>query len=176
MAPLLQPARGVGERHEIAEDLRFQRRMWIAQRVGWAAMALVVLAALAGLFGPGPLSAAVAGDAEGRLSVDYHRFARSRAPETLRVQWGADLADSGGRVRLWIDKRYLESHQLRHVLPPPEAVEVGEGRLTYEFAVEDPARRGSATFTLTADRIGPAEVRLGIEGGPTVELWQLVYP
>ena len=35
---------------EIKQNLRFQRRMWALERIGWAVMALVVLVGLVGLF------------------------------------------------------------------------------------------------------------------------------
>lgn len=41
---------------EIEEDLRLQHRLWTAERVGWLMVGVLVLAALAGLFGTGPLS------------------------------------------------------------------------------------------------------------------------
>jgi hypothetical protein len=72
---------------ELNQDLRFQRRMWAVQRIGWAVMALVVLAGLLGLFGPGPLSSATAGKEEGPLLVEgYERFVRFRIPTTLQVR------------------------------------------------------------------------------------------
>jgi hypothetical protein len=36
---------------EVNEELEFQRRDWMAQRVGWTVMALVVVVALLGLLG-----------------------------------------------------------------------------------------------------------------------------
>ncbi|MDQ6718742.1 MAG: hypothetical protein M3Z17_10420 [Gemmatimonadota bacterium] len=46
----------------IAEDMNFQRRTWMVQRVGWAIMILVCIAALFGVFGKGPLSNGHFGD------------------------------------------------------------------------------------------------------------------
>jgi hypothetical protein len=43
---------------QIDEDLNFQRREWKIQRAGWVTMALVIIAALLGVFGAGPLSSA----------------------------------------------------------------------------------------------------------------------
>jgi hypothetical protein len=39
---------------EIQEDLPFQRREWLVERVAWGVMALLIVAALLGLFGTGP--------------------------------------------------------------------------------------------------------------------------
>ena len=51
----------------IREDMRHQRLEWAVERVGWAAVALVLVAALAGLLGHGPLSRATAGEPGSRL-------------------------------------------------------------------------------------------------------------
>jgi hypothetical protein len=59
---------------EVNADIEFQRRVWRVQRIGWLIIAAVIVAALLGVFGGGPLSrAAVQGDG---LRLEYERFAR----------------------------------------------------------------------------------------------------
>jgi hypothetical protein len=41
---------------EINQDLGAQQKTWTIQRIGWGGMALIVLAALGGAFGSGPLA------------------------------------------------------------------------------------------------------------------------
>ncbi len=76
---------------EMRQDLEFQRRMWVVQRVGWVMMALAALAALLGLFGgAGASSGATAGSREAPLSIEeYERFLRVGKPAALRVHVGA---------------------------------------------------------------------------------------
>ena len=64
---------------ELDRHLPFQRREWRAQQIGWIALGLFLAAALAGLFGGGPLSSARASDPGGGLTVDYQRFVRAGA-------------------------------------------------------------------------------------------------
>ena len=52
---------------ELDQDLIFERRTWTVERVAWVIMALVGLAALAGLLGPGPLSETTSGEQGGPL-------------------------------------------------------------------------------------------------------------
>ena len=137
---------------EIKQDLRFQRRMWALQRIGWAVMALIVLVGLVGVFGAGPLSSATAGKEEAPLFVEeYERFARFMLPTTLRVR----LDPMGqGEAHLWLDRGYLESVRPQTVTPEPDSVEAGPDGFTYVFKVNDPnrptvapsisSRRGSA--------------------------------
>src|SRR5262249_33260243 len=61
--------------HPIQEDMEFQRRSWLVQRTSWIIMALVLVAALAGLFFHGPLSHTTARNADGSVAVEYERFA-----------------------------------------------------------------------------------------------------
>jgi hypothetical protein len=159
---------------EINQDLRFQRRMWALQRIGWAVMALVVLVGLVGLFGTGPLSSATAGEEEAPLFVEeYERFARFMLPTTLRVR----LDPMGqGEARLWLDREYLENFRPQTVTPEPDGVEARPDGFTYVFKVKDPDRPTVVTFDLQPETIGPHEGRLGLEGGERVEFQQFVYP
>jgi hypothetical protein len=159
---------------EINQDLRFQRRIWALQRIGWAVMALVVLVGLVRLLGTGPLSSATAGEEEAPLFVEeYERFARYMLPTTLRVR----LDPIGqGEARLWVDRGYLESVRPQTVTPEPDSVEAGPDGFTYVFKVNDPNRPTVVTFDLQPETIGRLEGRVGLEGGERVEFEQFVYP
>ena len=159
---------------EIKQDLRYQRRMWALQRIGWAVMALIVLVGLVGVFGAGPLSSATAGKEEAPLFVEeYERFARFMLPTTLRVR----LDPMGqGEAPLWLDRGYLESVRPQTVTPEPDSVEAGPDGFTYVFKVNDPNRPIVVTFDLQPETIGRLEGRVGLEGGERVEFEQFVYP
>lgn len=61
---------------ETSQDIDLQSRAWAVQRVGWGVIALTVLAALLGLFGPGLFNNATAGSKEAPLWLEYKRFGR----------------------------------------------------------------------------------------------------
>lgn len=90
---------------EINQDLAFERRQWPVQRVGWGVGALIIVAALLGVFGSGPLSAATAGDEE-TLLVHFQRFVRHKGQGELVVKVGPNQA-SAGQVELWLTTEYL---------------------------------------------------------------------
>ena len=56
---------------------RFQKREWVWQRAGWVALALFLLAGLAGVFGAGPLANVTVRNAAGEF--EYQRFVRRHA-------------------------------------------------------------------------------------------------
>ncbi|MDP9479551.1 MAG: hypothetical protein M3R38_28430 [Actinomycetota bacterium] len=163
---------------EVDQDLTYQRRDWAAQRVGWAAMAAVVIGTLLGLFGgPGLLSGATAGSTEAPISVEeYQRFVRYGAPTTLRVRLDAE-AGTGGEARVWLNRGYLQSIQLQRVTPQPDRVVAGPERVTYVFDVAtDPGEPTTITFNLQPDKVGLLEGEVGIEGGEALGFRQLAYP
>jgi hypothetical protein len=160
---------------EIPEDLPFQRREWLAERVAWAVMALLIAAALLGLFGTGPLSRTTAGDEAGPLWLEYERFARVLAPAVLTVHVGPAAARDR-TLRLWVDRRYLESVELQQVTPQPHSTAAGLERLIYDFRLAEGERAAAITFNMRPSRFGSLPGRVGLIGGPAVRFQQFVYP
>jgi hypothetical protein len=101
---------------QIGEDVDFLRRAWRVQRVGWALLVLILLAALLGLTGTGPLSQATAGSEGGPVRVWFDRQYLHKVevtgvvPEPESVEVSPDrvtyvflAAEGGGPVELAFD-------------------------------------------------------------------------
>lgn len=160
---------------EIGQDLQFERRSWMVQRVGWTIFALLLGAALLGLFGgAGPLEGATLGAGTG-LQVEYSRFARHNGPIEMVIRLQPGLV-RGDEARIWVDGRYVETVQVERIQPPPERVEAHPDRLTYVFALEQPGQGGTFAFHLLPRSVGSYPVRLGLQGGPEHRFTQLIYP
>lgn len=160
---------------QIDQDLKFQRCQWRAQRIGWVLMGLALLAALAGLLGPGPLSRSVAADASGLLHVEYNRFDRASSPTTLKIRLGPG-ASRGGSLRLWIDRSFVELVEIKDIQPTPAHVAVDGHRLVYSIEIADPASESAVVVNFEHQRFGRQRAALGLVGGPHVDFKQLVYP
>lgn len=158
---------------ELAQDLAFQRRTWKIQRIGWAVMVLFILLALAGFMGEGPKSKAVAGELDEGIRVEYERFSRQNAPQTLRIEVSG-LAVQDGKVSLWIDEGYLTNMEIQTLLPEPESVEASPGRHTFEFSAQE--GNASFTFLVSPQGIGWHKGVVGVEGVSQVPIRQFVYP
>lgn len=159
-------------RLQVAEDFAFQRRNWRVQRVAWIVMALILAAALAGVFGSGPLNHARKSAPGGLFGVDYERFAHREGQMRLRVRYAAQAVHEDS-VRIALDARYLEKIQVQHVEPQPQKVEIGADRYTYVFASKHSP--GAVTFELRFQDAGTAHAGLAI-GGARVSFSQFVYP
>lgn len=107
----------------IREDMRFQRRYWLFERIGWTVLALIIAAAAAGTFAGGPLSAA-AGTGEG-FDAAYERFARRGVETRITVALPA------GRSLL---VRGIDGFDIVGLEPRPVTVRSERGGLAYDFA------------------------------------------
>lgn len=164
------------DKPQVAEDINFQGRAWFWQRVGWAIMALLLLAGMLGVFGSGVLEKARAGDENSSLWLEYNRFGRAKAETSmLRVRLGAGMGREG-RARVWLSRNYLEGMQIMGMVPQPESVETGPDRVTYVFRLTDPNKPTAVTFHLEPEKPGALKGQVGVEGGPQLDFTQYIYP
>ena len=161
---------------EIETAPLFQRRSWQFERAAWLMMAALIVAALSGLFGDGPLSRAQSPesmDAAGTLRVGYERFARLNAPLRLQVRV---LTPHAGELRLWVSRTYLDHTQIESIMPPPERVAASADQLIYFFRVTDTAAPLDVNFHLTAEQVGPLRGQAGTESSAPVSFQSFIFP
>lgn len=160
---------------EVHQDLEFQRRAWVVQRVGWAVMLLVVLAALLGAFGRGPLAKAQAGARGDPVWMEYERFTRHASLGTLKVHLAAGVAQNG-KARVWLDRKYIQGVKIEDINPEPESVEAGQEGLVYVFSLADPAQPTTVTFHVQYDGYGSRRGGVGLAGREPLRFSQFVFP
>lgn len=153
--------------------MRFTRREWAIQRMAWSFWGVVVLAALLGLFGRGPLSRAVAG-AEG-LRVEYDRLARHGGDDRMRITV-LPPGSGGGVVRVWMTRAFADAIEIQWITPRPESVSSSAERLTYVFRASELARPAVITFRFRHDEYWRQRLQIGLVGGASVDATQFVFP
>jgi hypothetical protein len=166
-----EPARSI----QIDEDPTFQRHQMRFERIGWGAIAVILLAALVGFFGNGPLSAATAGDAGDPIRVRYERLDRKSNPTQLTIVLAPEAATEG-RVRVAVDRAWVDGVTIQRVEPEPESVEVASDHLVYAFAVQADAGPVEVIFRFEYENWGWTACEIGLEGGPTHAFGVLVFP
>jgi hypothetical protein len=155
---------------EIEDDRGFRRRDQVFQRVGILAIAALMAAALAGLFGSGPLADASA--ESGGLSVRYERFCRREAPSELVIRTGAE-AQSDLAV-LTIAAVPPDAFRVEHITPRPERVTAEPGGARYVFRVA-PTSPVEIRVWLAPVRWGRSTIRIEKPDGARVEARQWVH-
>lgn len=158
---------------QIDQDLKFQKKEWSVERAGWLAMLLIVILAIFGLFGQGPLSSVTA--EEDTLQVRYSRFGRLLAPAQIQVQVDAQQAASG-EVKLMVDQGILSYYEVEKIVPEPDSVELAPDQITYTFKTISGEQPLEINFYLQADRLGTPNGKLSLVGGPTLSISQFIYP
>lgn len=162
-----------GEIARIEAGMPLQRRLWRAERAGWAVMAALVLAALAGL-GGGEGPAAAARQEAGALGLSYARIQRAGAPSLFTLHLAAE--PGAAEARLTLDAAFLDGWRLLEAQPPHLAAGAGPEGVTLIFRREPPG--AALTLRLRTEAEGPARLtRPGFAaGGATLRPAILVLP
>lgn len=163
----------VNDEVAVGDDLEFQRRWGIAERIIWTVLIVFLILSFLGVFGRGPLAHASYASTAGAMSVKYERFQRFGSPSVLFV----DLDPStfhDGTAQVWVSDDLVKPLGTQRIVPQPErSVIVGDGVL-YTF----PANTGPALveFQTQPAAIGSSSVTLRIPGRAPVTLHIFVYP
>ena len=159
---------------EINQDLTVQRRMWVIQRIGWAAMALIVLLGAAGLFGQGPISQATVGNVAGPLYLEYERFGRYQSSSTLRFRIRAP--EKPGPIQLWIASGYLAGIEIQQLTPSPDKVTIGNDGVFFHINTAGSGEPDEIILYFQYQSMGKLSGAVGIAGEPSIAFTQFVYP
>lgn len=157
----------------IDEDLPFQRNVWRFERVGWVVMGLIVLAALIGLIGAGPLSSTQTSN-EG-LSIEYDRFSRNLAPSEIKIRIEPSAAVDGA-VTLSLNQAFGDKFQIERVVPMPSHWRLAGDGLRLRFPAEKLETSSTVRLYVKAQGFGPVAAAVGIEGSMPLTLQQFIYP
>src|SRR4051812_41943747 len=113
---------------QIDQSLDFQRRFGRVQRIAWRVLALLPVAAVAGLFGGGLFSQVTAGDSG--ATVSYERFGRRSVDTEVQVT----VVRARSPVTVSISRGFLDGYDVSEVRPQPERVTAYADRLVFAFA------------------------------------------
>lgn len=160
---------------QLNEDEAFVRKQYVVQRIGWVLMAALVIAALMGAFGRGPLSHKTAHSADRSLSVEYDRFCRSQAQTELKLT-ASENSVTGGTLRLGLDRKYMSTFEVVDINPRPERTDLSSEHATLVYRV--PKHGGPLVVKLILEPTEPGwlEAAAGIEGKDRIVFKQFVYP
>jgi hypothetical protein len=158
---------------ELKENLPFQRKAWVVQRIALYLFGLIVLAGLLGLLGPGGFSRQRA--VSSSLTLEYDRFLHRQAPASLMIQCRAVESDA---FEIWISRDYWKAVSIEHITPEPETVRLEPDRLVYRFATSGLTSSGNVQvrFDFQPDGLGALAGSIGSGSLSTVQFRQFVYP
>jgi hypothetical protein len=166
---------------EVDEDLPFQRTMWRIERVGWGLFAVIVLGAVAGLFGEGPMSQATLetsdpGKPGHTVRLEYERFVRSHSDSRLNLSLPSPPPDTGDAALLsvWFSGEYLSAVDMGRISPEPVYEELDASGVRYYFRLHDGPQQ--LIFRFRPQRAGSLSGSLRVNDGPATDFQQTIYP
>jgi hypothetical protein len=163
------------DRLELEQDAVFQRREWRIQRVGWVAWAAIVIAALAGLLGPGLFSGREAASPDGRLAVKYDRFVHHHHPTPLEITLRPE-SEEDDQLRLRLSQPLLDRIQVQRIEPEPVSSELTTDGAWYVFRFQPGAASAKVHFHVEFERMGAGAGELQMVGSEPVAIEYFVYP
>jgi hypothetical protein len=148
--------------------MRFQRRTWLIERIGWLVLALIVLLALLGLFGSGFLSKRSVG--AGALTIHYERFQRA----TRLVQFTFHFAPSPrSERRLRLNAAFQKTYEVSSIQPPPARSNADGVNLTFAVPVGGPA---DVVIWAHPRAYGTTQIEIRADDEPPLTFSAFVYP
>ena len=159
---------------EIDQDLKLTRKLWKVQRAGRGLMVLFILAAVAGLVGPGPLSHKKYEASDGSISFESDRFSHYQAP--LEIKAEIKKIPENGVAKIWFSKEYLENKKIESIVPEPDKTIVKGDRYEFVFNTEKGQGESVVRFLLETEDFGPQKLVAGLDGAGQIEARHFVFP
>jgi hypothetical protein len=148
--------------------MRFQRRTWLIERIGWLVLALIVLLALLGLFGSGFLSKRSV--EAGTLTIQYERFQRA----TRLVQFTFHFAPSpNSERRLQLNAAFQRNYEIGSIQPPPARSSADGLNLTFAAPPGNPA---DVVIWAHPRAYGTTRFEIRVDDEPPLTFSAFVYP
>jgi len=154
---------------QVNEDMDFQRLEWRIERIGWVMLALIIIAALLGLLGNGPLSSSA--KTAGSLQVEYDRFLHRDAPSSYRIH----LKPRDAATDIHLNREFLDSAKLDQIVPQPAEAELATDGILLRFK-SSPLAAGVVTIPFEAKTIGVLQTRISVGNETPIHLSHFVYP
>lgn len=157
----------------VGEDLDFQRKWWRFERRVWIAFTALIILALAGVFGRGPLAKASIHAGDGSMSLSYDRIQRTGTPSVLRVELDKPPVQNG-EIHILASESIARELGAQRIIPQPQSTMIGEGGYTYTF----PVSTLPAAIELALEPTGPGRFvfKISIPGGTGLEGHIIVLP
>ncbi len=155
--------------YPIREDMAFQRRTWIIQRIGWLALAAIAIAALLGLFGGGILSKRVATGPG--MNIEYERFERYSRVASFTIRF---TDDQRTERRLHLNSAFQRGFEIATIQPGPTRSESRADGLVLTFA--SASTPGQVVIWANPHVYGRVELSARADDNPPLNLRIFIYP
>lgn len=153
-------------------DPAFLRAETIFERVGWVFIALMVVAAMLGLFGKGYLSEAALKNEH--FHMKYERFLHFGDLTSLEIEVMPEKGESGV-VAIAFSNAYMHRFRIERIQPDPESSAHGD-QILFWFTATGTGEPVKVQFRMEPQKIGALEGKIFVNGEDGYVFRQFVYP
>jgi hypothetical protein len=152
----------------------FHRKQFFAERLGWGAMAMLLVWAMLGGFGDGGISSREVASDEGTCVVQYEGFCRRDAPTMMHLN--LLHGTTGQSTYLHISREFLDAVRIERVTPEYRNMSAGEEGAVLQFDIKPGASDYSITMEYKPQHAGILHgmIRRDDEAGLPID--QIIYP
>ena len=169
---LSQPGVPRSQEATVGENLAFQKREWVFQRLGWVALLLLIVASGVGLLGPGMASRSTSTEPSSGLQIEHYRLVHRQAPVDITARLEQSNAEEQS---IWIGAGLLERMTIESMVPEPIRVEADSEGSRFVIATT-PGAPASFRLSVRYERCGTAKGRIGRNAAESLDLETFVYP
>lgn len=156
----------------VEQDIPFQKKLWLFQKIGWLTMGFLLFLALLGIFGHGPISSANTESSDQELTASFDRFLHIDSPEKLTITVNNPEEK---KAKIWLSAAFLNNTEIREMDPETSNIAIDGDTVIYSYDL-----RNRKTFSLSIkyspNVIGTLNTKIGLIDGPEMEIKQFVYP
>lgn len=143
------------------------------RRIGFTCLAMIIIAALAGLFSSGYLSTRHQNNANQTLHVEYEKYGRLLKDFTLEITVPNRPAAS---LSLRLGKDFSRAFQIETITPQPDQMYRHNDTLVLIYAPTSGRESARVALTVKPQLPGYFHSSLATDAGPELVISQLVYP
>ena len=157
-----------------SENMRLQRKFWRIEKVIIGILLLFLLWAALGGHGNGPLSKAVAGEKGSDFWIEYQHMMHYTRPEQMKVYMSSP--ENKDTLSLWMDKTYLENIRIETIDPMPVSTKLKEDKTVFQFLAQPGQKSLMVNIFQKGNKFWKHKGVVGLEGGKSHAVWNIVYP
>lgn len=163
---------------EIKEDRRFDNRTYKVKLVGKVLLLIIIILAVAGFTGKGPVSKYTAGEAGLGAMVTTQKYARYESSLEIEMLVNTVMLNNGdSTLDISFPESYLAQMQIESILPEPQEMIISNDRVICRFALKDPGETQSIYFYMLPQRLFKTlEGTVKIEDKAEIHLEHFIYP
>lgn len=165
-------------KHDIKENLTYERLAWRVKQFTVVILILIVFSALLGLLGgKGLLSTEVVSEGS-KLSIEYPKYIRYKSPFLVVLTIKLPKEDESDLL-LWIETSYLNNLTIDKFHPFLQFQGLKDGKTFFAFYNHE-YKTADQSFVLAIEFcpqvIGHISAQMGIVGEKAVELTHFIFP